>query len=161
MKKSILIFILAIFFGCGGDQFDIHDAIESQNFEKTKKIIDDGIDLNSNKVCIPKQIEIWGGMCPMHHAVLTSNTSIMQLFLDNGADINKKALNKDEAPPLAWAIYFCIFDSVEWLVEKGANINYVDANGLGPLLTSRYSICETESEKEKMYKYLESKGAKE
>ena len=161
MKKSIFLLIFSIFVSCGEGGFDIHDAIEANDFEGAEKIIEAGIDLNNDKICIPQKIETWGGMCPMHHVALTGNQSIMQMFLDNGADINKKALNKDEAPPVAWAIFFCNFKSVKWLVEKGANLNYVDANSVGPLAAARISLCGTDEEKKEMYEYLESKGAKQ
>jgi len=160
MKKYIFLLIFSVFVSCGEGGFDIHDAIEANDFEGAKRIIETGIDLNDDKICIPEQIEMWGGMCPMHHVALTGNQSIMQMFLDNGADINKKALNKDKAPPLSWAIYFCNFKSVKWLVEKGAKMNYRDANGVDPLTAARISLCGTDEEKETMYKYLESKGAK-
>ena len=161
MKKSIILLIFSIFVSCGEGGFDIHDAIEANDFQGAKRIVEAGIDLNDDKICIPQQIETWGGMCPMHHVALTGNQNIMQMFLDNGADINKKALNKDEAPPVAWAIFFCNFKSVEWLVEKGANLNYVDTNSIGPLGAARFSICQTDEERKEMYEYLEGKGAKQ
>jgi len=160
MKKYIFLLIFSVFVSCGEGGFDIHDAIEANDFEGAKRIIETGVDLDDDKICIPQQIEPWGGMCPMHHVALTGNQSIMQMFLDNGADINKKALNKDAAPPLGWAIFFCNFKSVEWLVGKGANLNYIDANGIGALGAARFSICGTDEEKKEMYEYLESKGAK-
>jgi len=52
--------------------------------------------------------------------------------LENGAHIDIKAKNKDEATPLHWAAFFGQKDMVSLLIESGAPINVLDANGLTP-----------------------------
>ncbi len=143
---------------CGGSDFDIHDAIETGDHKQAKElIVSRDLDLNDDKICIPEGID-WGGMCPMHHAAIKGDVKMMSLFLESGADINKKAANKDKSSPLGWAIFFCNWAGIEWLVDNGADLNAVDANGISILTTARVAICDDDT-KEKIWGYLEEKGA--
>tara|TARA_Y100000994_G_scaffold249632_1_gene262946 strand:+ start:5102 stop:5578 length:477 start_codon:yes stop_codon:yes gene_type:complete len=157
--KKLIAFIFFLTTACGGSDFDIHDAIEIGNHEQAKELIASrNLNLNDDKICIPEGLE-WGGMCPMHHAAIKGDVKMMRLFMENGADIDKKAANKDKSSPLGWAIFLCNWAGIEWLVDNGANLNAVDANGINILTTARVAICDDDT-KEKMWEYLEEKGAK-
>ena len=79
---------------------------------------------------MPKGLQ---GAYPLHLAVVKGNKEIVQILLDNGAQIDLKAKNKDEATPLAWAAFFGQKDMVSLLIESGAPINVLDANHSTPL----------------------------
>ena len=85
-----------------------------------------------NDVFIPPDIPFEGASA-LHLAVLKSNAPIVQVLLDNGADIEIKAKDVFEATPLIWAAYWGIPEMVRVLLEAGANINAEDANGFTPL----------------------------
>ena len=85
-----------------------------------------------NDVFIPREIPFEGASA-LHLAVLKSNAPIVQVLLDNGADIEIKAKDVFEATPLIWAAYWGIPEMVRVLLEGGANINAEDANGFTPL----------------------------
>ena len=60
-------------------------------------------------------------------------------MLDNGADIEIQAKNKDGARPLHWAAFFHQQEMVSFLIESGANVNSIDSHGGTPLDTATYS----------------------
>jgi ankyrin repeat protein len=92
--------------------------------------LESGID--PNKDPIPVGISL-AGAYPLHLAVVKGNKEIVQILLGNGAQIDLKAKNKDEATPLAWAAFFGKKDMVSLLIEYGAPINALDANHSTPL----------------------------
>ena len=85
-----------------------------------------------NDVFIPPKIPFEGASA-LHLAVLKSNAPIVEVLLDNGANIEIKARDAFKATPLIWAAYWGIPEMVRLLLEAGANVNAEDTNGFTPL----------------------------
>ena len=107
---------------------DLLTAIDEGQRDVVQELLESGID--PNKDPMPKGQQ---GAYPLHLAVVKGNKEIVQILLDNGAQIDLKAKNKDEATPLAWAAFFGQKDVVSLLIEAGAPINALDANHGTPL----------------------------
>jgi ankyrin repeat protein len=90
------------------------------------------------------------GELPLCFAAL-KNVTIVKILLDNSADVNAK--NKSAVTALHLAALRGKLDSVEELVNRGANMDAVDETNLTPLL---YSIREKHPE---VTKFLLEKGA--
>ena len=104
---------------------DLLTAIDKGQSDVVQELLNAGID--PNKDAGPD------GAYPLHSAALKGNKEIVQILLDNGAQIDLRATNKDEATPLAWAAFFGQKDVVSLLIEAGAPINAIDANYGTPL----------------------------
>ena len=85
-----------------------------------------------NDVFIPPKIPFEGASA-LHLAVLKSNAPIVEVLLDNGADIEIKARDAFKATPLIWAAYWGLPDMVRLLLDAGAKVNAEDTNGFTPL----------------------------
>ena len=107
---------------------DLLTAIDEGQSDVVQELLESGIDPNRDPM--PKGLQ---GAYPLHLAVVKGNKEIVQILLDNGAQIDLKAKNKDEATPLAWAAFFGQKDMVSLLIESGAPINVLDANHSTPL----------------------------
>ena len=76
--------------------------------------------------------ERWG-MTALHYAGSSNNTStIAQLLLDQGADINVK--DDSGTTPLLKAAYQTKKTMLKYFVEKGADLEAINTDGLTPLL---------------------------
>ena len=92
---------------------------------------------------------------PLHLAALKGNKEIVQILLDNGAKIDLRATNKDEATPLAWAAFLGQKDVVSLLIEAGAPINAIDANQYTPLDAAGIAWRASQDNEEKAKKLME------
>ena len=117
----------------GTPSTDLLTAIDKEDFSIIKQHIVAGTNINDYP--IPKG-QPFEGVEPLILAVLKDNSEIVQLLLDNGADIEITAKNKDEGKPLHWAVYFQQEEMVSFLLSSGANVNSLDGNGLTPLDTA-------------------------
>ena len=145
--KSFLILILItsipLVTGCSKPRqelkelkLDLLTAIDQQESNLVEEILDSGID--PNKAPIPAGMPLEGAY-PLHLAVVKGYGEITKILLNNGADVNIKAKNKDEATPLHWAIFFVQKDMVELLIKSGASINSLDANRSTPVDTASFT----------------------
>jgi ankyrin repeat protein len=80
---------------------------------------------------------VWNndGFSPICMAVMRNpNTNILELLLDNGADINDKSkLPEGTHTPLHEAVYQLNVVFIKYLLERGANYNIKNFKGLTPL----------------------------
>lgn len=76
------------------------------------------------------------GAYPLHWAAVKGHLEIAQILLNNGADIDIEAKNKDGATPLHWAVYFQQKDMTSLLIKNGAAINKIDLNNGTPMDTA-------------------------
>mgnify|MGYP001028422495 CR=1 FL=1 len=114
---------------------DLLTAIDKENVAIVKQHIDAGTNINNYP--IPKGIPLEGAQ-PLHLAVVKGYAEIVQLLLENGAKIDIKAKNKDQATPLSWAVFFQQKEMVSLLIKSGANINALDVNGLTSIDGANY-----------------------
>ena len=131
-RKSIrLLLALAVsmllFVACKDESqtSDLLTAIDEGQNDVVQELLDSGID--------PNKDDSPDGAYPLHLASLKGNKEIVQILLDNGANIDLRATNKDKATPLAWAAFFGQKDVVSLLIGAGASINVLDANHGTPL----------------------------
>ena len=109
---------------------DLLTAIDKGYITIVKQHIDVGTNINDYP--IPEGLPFEGAQ-PMHLAVIKDNAEIANMLLKNGAQIDIKAKNKEEATPLHWAAFFGMKEMVSLLIESGASINMLDANNYTPV----------------------------
>ena len=125
---------------------DLLTAIDKQNILVITQHMDAGTD--PDYVPIPEGMPFEGAH-PLHLAVLKGDIDILSILLDRGADINIAAKNADEASPLSWAAFFLVEGAAAFLVKSGADVNFVDANGLTPLDASNFAWLLSAADTEK------------
>ena len=145
MRFRYMLFVLVLvlpLISCGGSSgnistssVDLLTAIDEGNATIIKQHIDAGTNINDYP--IPEGLAFEGAQ-PIHLAVIKGNAEIVKMLLDNGAQIDIKAKNRDQATPLHWAVFFQQKEMVSLLIKSGANINALDAHGGTPVDTATY-----------------------
>ena len=161
MRFRYLLWVLLLvspLISCGGSSetrstpsVDLLTAIDKEDISVIKQHIDSGTNLNDYPIPTGLPFE---GAEPLTLAVLKGNAEIVHLLLDNGADIEIKAKNKDEAAPLHWATFFHQKEMVSLLIKSGADVNSIDANGLTPFDAATYSKLTVMNHTEKLEKIM-------
>jgi ankyrin repeat protein len=107
----------------------LHMAAKYNNFNIAEILIKRGADVN---------IADKGGFTPLHMAAMFGSYETVKVLLANGADVN--AQMGDKRIPLHCAIgeNFRAKELVDFLVEKGANIQSKDSIGWTPLHHAAY-----------------------
>ena len=81
------------------------------------------------------------GWTPLHNAVDSDDKEIVELLVNNGADVN--ATHNGGGTPLHWAARKGHKQIVELLIANGANVNAQDEDGGTPLFyTSNPEIAD-------------------
>ena len=129
---SLVLILFLASFACGPTPpaLPLLDAIDQENADVVRAHMEIGTD--PDRTFIPLGLP-FAGASALHLAVLKDNQEIVQLLLDNGADIEIKALDEFKGSPLEWAAFFGIKDMAVFLVESGADINARNAYGTTPL----------------------------
>ena len=163
---SLFLVVLLTTFACGPTPpaLPLLDAIDQENADVVRAHMEIGTD--PDKSFVPSGIP-FAGASALHLAVLKDNQEIVQLLLDNGADIEIKALDEFKGSPLEWAAFFGIKDMAVFLVESGAGINSKNAYGTTPLDATSSNNPFTPEEDRKQFdenrfflrQYLSEKGA--
>ena len=162
MHKKITLILLSMFIvtvtACSDTsdpRLDLLTAIDQGNVSIVEQHIASGTDINNYP--IPRGFELEGAE-PLHLAVVKGNAKIVRLLLENGANIDIQARNKDKAPPLSWAVFFLQKEMVSLLVKSGADINFVDGNGATPVDAANYVKVISLKDKEKLQLIEEIQG---
>ena len=129
---SVALAFLLTFIACGPTPptLPLLDAIDQDNSDIVRAHMEIGTD--PDKTFVPPGLP-FAGASALHVAVLKDNREIAQILLDNGADINIRALDDSKGSPLEWAAYFGLKDMTVFLVESGADINARNTYGTTPL----------------------------
>jgi len=93
----------------------------------------------------PEQIEKWGGLTPLLHAVRQGHVEATLALLEGGADLHKPSA--DETSALLMAALNGQWDLAKVLLDRGANPNQVSIAGTTPL----YAVLEREWEPRASY----------
>ena len=94
----------------------------------------------------PQQVEGWGGLTPLLHAVRQGHAEAALMLLEGGADIDQPSLG-DQTTPLLMATLNGQWDLAMILVERGADTNVASVAGATPL----YTVLEREWEPRASY----------
>jgi len=110
MKHLLLTTIAAVVLvGCG-PSVDIHQAAEAGNITVVKYHLDAGVNVNVE--------DNFFNRTPLHHAAIEDQKEIVELLIDNSADVNAKDVNG--YTPLDWAITFMHPELADVLQQHGA-----------------------------------------
>ena len=122
MKHTILLltFLLCSILNVHGQ--DIFQFIKNNEIDSVKALIDNGISLEQE----------YNGKTPLMVAIGSNSKPIIDLLLENGADINGKSGRG--YPPLMYALKENNTELSKYLISKGANINITDNEGNGCIL---------------------------
>ena len=101
----------------------IHDAAKSEDIDQIKSFIDKGYNVNT--------IEQKTGWTPLHSAVSFGHISIVELLINNGANVNMAS--NSGFTPLHIAVDQGNVSFVEFLISKEADVNSKNTAGLTPL----------------------------
>ncbi len=110
-------------FGKSKEAMPLANAILTGNIKEVRRSLESGIDLN--------QIIEGEGCYPIHFAI-NSSLEIMQLLIDNGADVNVKDQKGKTPLHIVTAVKPSI-EKMELLIDNGADVNAVDNEGKTPL----------------------------
>ena len=95
------------------------DAIKSGNIQDVKKYIDQGVDVTTQDNYY------------IHLAVVKGHTNILELFLQEGIQVNAK--NLEDGTSLHYAAFKGHTSIIELLIQNGADVNAKNHNEITPL----------------------------
>ncbi|XP_062700494.1 uncharacterized protein LOC134284930 [Aedes albopictus] len=118
---------------------------KNQHRKNEKEMLHIAIINGSDKICsylinycqVHPDVELDGGYAPLHMAILFSQRHIVQLLLENGADINIRNAKSNSVTPLHFACQNGHKEVVEILIRRNANIDALDKNNV----TSLHLAC--------------------
>jgi ankyrin repeat protein len=105
---------------------EIHDAAAKGDLEKVKALLKANPDLVFSKGT--NDWGLWDGGTPLHFAVVSGRTNVIELLLVNKADVNAK--DNMGRTPLHWVRDK---DAAKMLLTNNAEVNAKDINGEEPL----------------------------
>ena len=146
-------------------EINLFDAIGAKNVSAVKQHMDAGTKIDQ---WIPKGYP-FEGASPLHLAVVVGNGEIVQLLIDNGADVEIKAKDQYGGTPLQWAVFFGNVEMTKLTVNVGgADVNAKDNDGCTPLCAtlapnpfiSPENLDEFKKNREAIGGFLKNKGAR-
>lgn len=133
-------------FGASGGA--LHHAVNCTDHDKAyeciKWLIEQEITSKINETC-------FNGGTPLKKAAEVGNNRVVKLFIENGADVNKR--NEGSNTPLHAAARNEHLDVVQTLLENQAEVNAVNSNGITPLM---FAVSNADEE---MTRLLLNRGA--
>ena len=129
-------------FDSDDSQYALLEAVEEDNFEMIKYLLDRGMDINTS----------WKGMTPLARASGEGNYEMVEFLIANRADVTS-ANPEAEVTPLLAAAEEGHTNIVRLLLGKGADINATDLNGRTALMLA------AEEEQTEVVKFLLNNGA--
>ncbi|MGL4624559.1 MAG: ankyrin repeat domain-containing protein, partial [Culicoidibacterales bacterium] len=108
--------------GISGSKLTLLQAVEENNQQQVAQFLQTEIDIN---------IINQDGDTPLHLAVMQEDTTILQLLLKAGANIESE--NEQQETPLFTAIHYHNAKAIGMLLAKGANVHWQNDDGDTPL----------------------------
>lgn len=102
---------------------EFNTAVKDNNINKVKTLLKSTSANETNQF----------GFAPLHVAAAQGNLAMVQLLIEEGADVNVRTKNKSKSTPLGEATGAGKLAVVKLLVEKGANINAILGYGFTAL----------------------------
>lgn len=156
-------------------------AIETDNIELSKYLLDKGADINYSfggkgplhlainycscdfvKYLVDKNANInaiVNKKTPLHVAISEENDEIIKYLLDKGANVNPICINCEIEPPLHLAVRLRNLKVIKSLINRGAYVNAVFENKIPLHLAISLDYEETVENKNEVAEYLIKKGA--
>ena len=122
-------FVLAVFLftfavlACVTGAGEIHDAVKANDVLKVKAI------LKKSKAAVHSSLK--NGISPLHLAAALNHTTIAELLISRGADVN--ARTSAGFTPFHWAAGGDAVDTAPLLIKRGADVNAQTDQGITPL----------------------------
>jgi len=114
--------------------YTILDAINTNNVVKLRKL------LKNANIDIDIPIDYDDAFIPiLHLSIINGNIEVVQILIENGANINICDSYGDM--PLHLAINYRLYDIVILLIHSGADINATYSNGASPLVMAIENNC--------------------
>ncbi len=87
---------------------------------------------------LPSLVKATGpdGATPLHVAADKNNPRMIELLVDNGADVEAR-YGKFPHTPLSWAVVCRSYDAAKVLIDRGAKLDLYSAAGMGDVTTVR------------------------
>ena len=95
-------------------------AVSTNNISEVKRLIELGADINKQE-----QYGLQG--TPLMYATSIEDGIVLNLLIDNGADVNIVDVNED--PAINWAAYYGYTKNIEVLINNGADITLKSKHG--------------------------------
>ncbi|QSZ41528.1 hypothetical protein GJV85_05215 [Sulfurimonas aquatica] len=125
------LFVALLLSGCLASLLDVPGSAYNNETEQLSKLLKEGDNVNGFNDA---------GVAGIHYAAKAGNLKALRILLDNGADVNLKAINKYNGwSPLHFAMTIPKYNSsryqykkldvVKLLVQKGAKLDYKGPNG--------------------------------
>ena len=121
MKHTLLTLTITSLLATTAFADPIHDAAKTGDLAGVQAELDKGVDVDEDD-------SSWGswGETPLQLAARYSHNEIVELLIDNGADVNAKDVNGNT--PLHLAALFGRKEVVELLIANGAAVNVKGGN---------------------------------
>jgi ankyrin repeat protein len=100
----------------------IVDAIYSDSLEAFEYLLDLGCEYD-----VANQ---WG-VAPVHYAAYRGQTEMLKMLMDKGVDIFQETMNRET--PFIWAVVARRFDTADFLLENGEDVNRLISGGVTPI----------------------------
>ena len=108
--KQLLIAIAAVVLVGTAFTDPLHDAASNGDLAGVQAELDKGVDVDEGD-------DSWPEITPLHYAALQGQKEIVELLIDNSADVNAKAYNGET--PLDWSIGNHHAETAELLRKHG------------------------------------------
>jgi ankyrin repeat protein len=130
---ALIVAVVLVLINRGSQDTDIWTAASQGDVRAVEELIAAGADINAVLVTgITEDTPGYGGT-PLHIAALSNQDEVVEVLLENGADIEAKAADSYGSTALHWAAVLGHGRIVELLVLAGADVNAKDTEGHTPV----------------------------